>query len=255
MVVTAKQPELHVDPIDWANVRLIYKKLQDDFHLITEPFGIRLSEQENLHLSHLIATIDSIDRALDPIPEAANRAQFANALIEYLKCDQRKIESDFATEEICQRMSNLRNVVIQTGCRDAFADTVTKVFEHTEAKRLATNSQDLIYHLKEEWRLAGHMTVLVMGSQTNPSFEKFFYLCCEMMTSVDMIKDAASDYSTGELALEPNLNLYGRLLSEFLLPLPKLIWRFPKPTNLVKYAVGFLFDVYIRRERSEDSSE
>ena len=218
MVVTATQPDLTVNPIDWVNIRLIYKKLQDDFHLITAPFGIHLTDSENINLSHLIATIDSIDRVLDPLPNAADRASFANALTDYLKHNSDRIESEFANEEICRRMRNLRNVVSLVGCQEDFVATVTKVFEHTEGKRLAENSIDLIYHLKEEWRLAGHMTVLIMGNKTNSRFENFFYLCCEMMTSVDMIKDAASDYAKGELNLKPNLALYGRLLTEFLGP-------------------------------------
>ena len=246
MVAPAKQPILNVDPVDWGNVRMIYKKLQDDFHLITLPFGIQLSAAENLNLSHLIATIDSIDRVLDPLPNPVDRASFADALIEFLKTDSDEIKSEFASDEIRWRMSILRNVVSNVGCLAPFTETVTKVFEHTEAKRIATSGNELVFHLKEEWRLAGHMTVLVMGSQTNDRFERFFYLCCEMMTSVDMIKDAANDYRKGELAFKPNMALYWRLLKEFLVPLPKLVWRFPKPYNLVRYAVGFLIDVYVK---------
>ena len=235
-----------VEAIDWTNVRAIYKKLQDDFHLITEPFGILLSDADNLHLSHLIATIDSIDRVLDPLPVSEDRANFADALLNFLRSDVDEVSSDFATSEIQARIKNLRNALIACGTRNEFVDTAAKVFYHTEAKRTATTSNDLVDHLKEEWRLAGHMTVLMMAGKTNPRFERFFYLCCEMMTSVDMVKDAASDFRKGELAFQPNLRFYLRLIREFLVPLPILIWRFPKPQNLVRYAFGFLKDVYIK---------
>ena len=247
MVVADTKLDCLVDPINWENVRPIYKKMQDDFHWITRPFGIELSGRENLHLSHLIATIDVIDRVLDPLSSRSAREDLAAALLCYLNGGSETIESEYATPEIRWRLQNLRRVIIAKGVQAEFCKAVAGVFEHTEAKRWVTTPSELLYHLRKEWRLAGRMTVLVMGDVATPQFEKFFYLCCAMMPSVDMIRDAGRDFENGEVAVKPSLGLYYSLAAGFLLPMPKLLWRFPRPTCLIRYALGFLVDVFVKQ--------
>lgn len=233
-----------VAEIDWTNVRLVYKKMQDDFWLITSPFGITLDDRTRLYLAHLIGTIDSIDRTLDELPDLPQRERFAEALTDYLAGKTETIESEFTNVEVNRRMKNLRGAIILQGVQDEFCQTVTRVLTHTEAKRSATTEREMIDQMREEWRLTGRLTVLVMGAKSTPDFEKFFYLCCEMMTAVDMIQDARDDYRNGQISVPPRASLYLRLLSEFLLPMPKLIWRFPRPLNLLRYTFSFLWHVY-----------
>lgn len=184
-----------VPPVDWSNIRLVYKKLQDDFYRITEPFGISVSEETSL-------------------------------------------------DEVSRRMSILRTIIKKRGIQTEFCKTVESTLTRTEAKRAAKSERLMIDEMREEWRLTGHLTVLILRPESNAAFEKFFYLCCEMMTAVDMIQDAVSDYRQGQISVFPWPTLYLRLLAEFVLPMPKLIWRFPKPTGLIKYAASFLYEVY-----------
>lgn len=233
-----------VPPVDWSNVRLVYKKLQDDFYRITEPFGISVLEETSLHLSHLIATIDSIDRNLDVLPERSERDEFSNALVVFLAGKTKKVESSVVTEEVQRRMHILRTVVETRGIQSDFCETVKTILVHTEAKRAARSEREMIDEMREEWRLTGHLTVLILRPESNDKFESFFYLCCEMMTAVDMIQDAISDYREGQISVFPWPTLYIRLLAEFIVPMPKLIWRFPKPSGLFRYAISFLYEVY-----------
>lgn len=245
-VFTKADSEVLVDPIDWTNVRPIYRKLQDDFYLITDPFGINLSERDNLFLSHLIGAIDSIDRILDNLPDKLERAGFAWSLLRYLEGNSDHIESDAITDELCWRMKNLRHIIVIRGVREEFCETAARIFDCTESKRWAKERKLLIRFLKEEWRLAGHLTVLVMRHASNSSFERFFYLCCEMMFAIDLIRDAKTDYANDEISIKPTIGLYLVLFFDFVVRLPKLLSRFPKRSNLVKYAAGFLYDVYVR---------
>ncbi|MDB4766952.1 hypothetical protein OAG71_04610 [bacterium] len=233
-----------VAEIDWTNVRLVYKKMQDDFWLITSPFGIELDDQTCLYLAHLIGTIDSIDRTLDELPDLKQRVGFSQSLTDYLSGRTKTIESEFTSPEVNRRMENLRSAIILQDVQHEFCQTVTRVFAHTEAKRSATTEQKMISEMREEWRLTGRLTVLIMGAKTTADFEKFFYLCCEMMTAVDMIQDARDDYRNGQISVPPRISLYLRLMGEFLFPMPKLIWRFPRPLNLFRYTFSFLFHVY-----------
>ena len=71
--------------MDWTNVREVYRKLQDDFHLLTEPFGIFVPEQRNVDLSQLIGAIDVVDRELDTIDNAVGREEFIGSVLSYLR--------------------------------------------------------------------------------------------------------------------------------------------------------------------------
>ena len=233
-----------VAPIDWTNVRPVYKKLQDDFHLLVAPFGVEVSPTRNLHLSHLIATIDSLDRNLDNLDAASERTEFAEALIAYLDGSTATMETSLATDEVVRRTGSMKAVIVAADVQREFCATAKQILIHTEAKRLATDAREMVEQMRIEWRLTGHLTILLLGKASTSAFDRFFFLLCEAMTAIDMIQDAVDDYRTGQISVRPCPALYLRLTAEFLMPLPKLIWLFPKRTNMMKYAFGFLREVY-----------
>ena len=51
--------------IDWNSVRGIYKKLSDEFHVLTEPFKVRLSNELKLQLDHLIGGGQALEDRVD----------------------------------------------------------------------------------------------------------------------------------------------------------------------------------------------
>ena len=231
-------------PVDWTGVRRVYKMMQDLFYLVTEPFGIQLTSSRNRDLAHLIAGIDSLDRNLDILEELDEREEFSHALIQYLNGQSASIESMHATAEVSDRMMILKEILVRRKIQTQFCETAGRVLKLTEQKRLAATETDMIRYLKEEWRLTGDLPVMIMGDESNERFERFFFLCCEMMTAVDMIQDARADFREGQISVRPSLTLYLRLLGVFLLPMPVLLWRFPNPLNLFRYAWAFLWHVY-----------
>ena len=178
--------------MDWSNVRGVYRKLQDDFHLLTEPFGIFVPADRNLDLSQLIGAIDVVDRELDTIDAARDRESFITNVLSFLRGETAELNvAD--SEELVNRMWILREAIERLGIQSAFCDTIQQVIDHGEEKRVAQTNKEMIHHLVEEWRLTGVLPVLFLRQLSTPEFEKFFYLCCATMPAIDMIQDARMD--------------------------------------------------------------
>jgi hypothetical protein len=230
-------------PVDWVNVRAVYRKLHDEFPRITEPFGIAISQEQNRDLAHLICAIDSIDQVIDEIQCSAERDSLAESIVDFIA--GRKTQFAFDSPNIAglvDRIYCLRNVVVRRGVQVEFAKTAAQVLFHSEQKRMATTVNDMVDHLNREWRLSGDLTVLVLGQTDNERFVRFFGLCCEMMTVVDMVPDAKADYASGQLSVRPGLCLYLRLLGSFVVRAPVALSRFPKKLQLLGYAAKFIFN-------------
>ncbi len=230
--------------VDWTNVRPVYQKLNTDFHVLTEPFGISVSKELNRDLGHLIAAIDVIDRSLDVIQDAGRRLKFSNAVIGFLNgssgLNSGSFEEFDLEKEFFDRTSNLQEIISRLRIKSDFCKMSQRIFEYTEAKRQAATQTEMIQNLVDEWECTGHLPVLFLREQSTPAFERFFLQACSMMPAIDMIQDARMDYKNGDISVRPTIPLYLRLLAVFLLPLPKLLWRFPARWSLIKYAVSFL---------------
>jgi len=228
--------------MDWTNVRAVYRKLQDDFHLLTEPFGIFVPDDRNLDLSQLIGAIDVVDRELDKIAEAKDREVFIAKVLRYLRGESQTLNiPDSISVELLERMAILREAIERLRIQNEFCDTVQKVVDHGESKRIATSNKEMIHHLVEEWRLTGVLPVLFLRELSTPAFEKFFYLCCATMPAIDMIQDAGMDFRSGQISVKPTIGLYFKLAKIFFGPLPKLLVLFPSPLTLVRYAMSFVW--------------
>jgi len=242
-MTATSEPFCAVQPattMDWTNVREVYRKLQTDFHLLTEPFGIFVSHERNEDLSQLIGAIDVVDRELDQISEALARENFISTVLRYLRGKHSSLDVD-GTQELHDRMRILREAIERLGIRDEFCTTVRQVVDHGEAKRLASTENEMIHHLVEEWRLTGVLPVLFLREYSTPAFEKFFYLCCATMPAIDMLQDARIDYRSGQISIRPTFSLHLKLLKVFCCPLPRLLFLFPSPLTLMRYAMSFVW--------------
>ncbi|QEG21362.1 hypothetical protein [Mariniblastus fucicola] len=226
--------------MDWTNVREVYRKLQDDFHLLTEPFGIFVPDDRNLDLSQLIGAIDVVDRELDRIEAASDRETFISNVLRYLRGTSSDLVVE-GSEELFERMAILREAIQRLEIRTEFCDTIRRIVDHGEAKRLAMTNDEMIHHLVEEWRLTGVLPVLFLRELSTPEFEKFFYLCCATMPAIDMLQDARMDYRSGQITIRPTVWLHLKLLRVCCAPLPKLLFLFPAPLTLMRYALSFVW--------------
>jgi hypothetical protein len=246
-IVLDKSLERHDPAFNWTNVRPVYRKLYFDFHLLTNPFHLRPTSRTDIDLAHLITAMEVVDRYLDEMPEPGSSRTFSDGVLGFLAGetsgeDWPGLVGEPAVDELTSRLHSLRAAIEFRGIQAEFLATVESIFHHTELKRQATSTDSFIAHLIEEWRLAGHLTVLVLGSQSTRKFEKFFYPFCEMISAVDTIVDIRADHKARRLKLKPGPLLYTNLLSVAIRRMPNLFWRFPARWQLLKYGLPFLLN-------------
>ena len=74
----------YLSPVDWSHVRPIYKKLSDEFNVLTSPYAIYISERIKLMLDHLILGIDEVDQAIDQLESDAEREALMESILNFL---------------------------------------------------------------------------------------------------------------------------------------------------------------------------
>jgi hypothetical protein len=246
-IVLDKSLERHLPAFNWTDVRPVYRKLYFDFHLLTNPFHIQTTARTEIDLAHLITAMEVVDRYLDEMPEPGSRQKFSNSVLGFLSEetsgeDLKGLVGEPSADELTSRLGSLRTAIESRGIQTEFLATVESIFHQTELKRQATSENRFIVHLIEEWRLAGHLTVLILGSQSNQKFKKFFYPFCEMISAVDTIADIRADYKARRLKLKPGPLLYAKLFVVATRRMPKVFWRFPARWQLLKYGLPFLLN-------------
>lgn len=232
--------DLDDDGIDWTSVRPVYRRMHTEFRLLTSAFGIEVDKETRQHLGRLITAIDAVDRHLDGMQSADDRSGFGRSMVSYLSGRSDRLEVACGSKELVNRSRSLKSSIIRRGIQAPFCDTVERILECGEAKRRARSQAVMIHAMREEWYLSGRLTVLTLGSHTNPRFEKFFDLCCRTMSSVDLLQDARDDYRAGQMSVRPNVWLYVRLCVNLFAAIPRLLWRFPKPRLLLRYTLNML---------------
>jgi len=214
--------------IDWNSVRGIYKKLSDEFHVLTEPFKVQLSNELKLQLDHLIIAIDGVDNTLDELAAAAVRNSLSSEMIEFLS-DNRSIFSHPQAEDTLRgKLNTLKIILSQIDNKSGFIQATKDILNFTELKRHTTDPNQLIELVVKEGTATAQL-----------EFRSFFTQLCELMGIVDLIFDLRSDYNNKLISIKPSLNLYLRLIRISASRGLRLIRAFPKKLSFLKYCTKF----------------
>jgi len=197
--------------IDWNSVRGIYKKLSDEFHVLTEPFKVQLSNELKLQLDHLIIAIDGVDNTLDELAAAAVRNSLSSEMIEFLSDDN----------------------------KSGFIQATKDILNFTELKRHTTDPNQLIELVVKEGTATAQLPLSILIDSSTHEFRSFFTQLCELMGIVDLIFDLRSDYNNKLISIKPSLNLYLRLIRISASRGLRLIRAFPKKLSFLKYCTKF----------------
>jgi len=77
----------------WDGVRPIYRKLSDEFSVLTDAYQIEINDKIKEQLDHLIVSIDDVDQSIDDLHEKSERDAITASLLAYLDDDQ--LEGNF----------------------------------------------------------------------------------------------------------------------------------------------------------------
>ena len=233
------------EPVNWIPIRSVYRKLHTDFHVLTNPFGIRISHQLNRDLAHLIGAIDCVDRELDGLDEAAHRQSFGKSLIRYLRGESPALAVKPAKIELVSRLQVLRTVilaprdskfVLRYGRKDPGAHR-----GETSIVRQTSNDLPPDYRMEVD---RPFKRFYCLAPKARPISRRFFYLACEMMPAIDTIQDARSDYQQGQIRIRPSIGLYTRLSAMFVFSVTQIAVSFSGALELVQICVFISYRRY-----------
>lgn len=239
MVSTENNTSNYIPLPHWHGVRPIYRKLSDEFHILTSTFHITIDPQIKVCLDHLIIAIDEIDTCVDELPTKDERDDMTNSLINYLKDHRKDWSHTHATASLSIKIKNLKKVVHKLNIQDDFIEAAKTIFHFTEIKRHTKKTHHLINYVCLEGQATALLPLAIMGVKNNSPFGVFFTRLCMIMGVADLVIDAKPDYKQGLILLKPTFTLYLKLCNIAIRDGVKLLISIPRKIQFVRYCYRF----------------
>jgi hypothetical protein len=220
-----------------VNVRPEYRKLAVDLPVLAESFGCTLPASARADLLVFTLTLECIDRLLDAIADADERARFGEALLAAL-ADERAGEA--LPSELRAHLDQLRPVLARTGARQRLVALGTDALANTERMRVTRDTGEYLARVRAEGRFTVEMALLFVEPWLSPACRAFLRSVAEMGNLVDKLKDARGDFRRGEMAVAPDVLLHARLLASILKRVPAAAALHPRLLGFVRWGVGYL---------------
>lgn len=223
----------------WDQVRTIYRKLSEEFHVLTDSFNVNVSDETKKHLDHLIIVIDDVDSCVDELVEKASRDSVTESLIEFLQGKEKSWFHDKASKLMMRQMEILKIIVHKEGIETRFVAAAKSIFELTEAKRHTQSVDELLNFIILEGEATAKLPLSILKIDSSEDFGLFFSRLCMLMGIADLIFDAREDYKSGYIQVKPTLTLYLRLCRILFTDGIKLLLSFPKKISFLVYCFKF----------------
>ncbi len=230
-----------VQPPSWEGVRGIYKKLSEEFHVLTKAYNINIDAQTKLHLDHLIVVIDEVDYCIDELPKHAQRVSVTDSLLEYLSNNQENWEHNGVPYTLAAKIKNIKKIVNHERIQLEFIGAARAIFYNTEAKRHTKDHNELIEYILKEGEATAGLPLSILKLSAKEPFGQFFTKLCMIMGLADLIIDAREDYKTGCIAFRPTFKLYCKLIYLVTKEGANLLWHFPRKFSFLLYCIRFTF--------------
>ena len=240
--------KLQLEKPDWTQVRAIYKKLSDDFHVLTDPYGLEISPDQKLMLDHLILVIDAVDKVVDELPEKDQRDDLTKSIMEFLRAPDSKWDHPLTNALFAKKVSNLKRIVQHADIKPRFLDAAEKIFHYTEVKRHTKSRKELLQYILMEGKATAELPLSIMQAPPDHPFSIFFTRLCSLMGIADLVIDARSDYKLKYITYKPNPGLYLKLNWMLIREGAGIFFSFPKPLRFLVYVLKFSWVLITEKE-------
>ena len=231
-------------PPSWKGVRSIYKKLSDEFHILTGAYKIKIGNETKLNLDHLIVVIDEVDHCIDNIPQRKDRDSITQRMIEFLRNDELSWSHPYASKELVSKMENIKQVVHREKIIEEFVAAAEAIFLNTELKRHSVDINEVIDFIRKEGAATARLPLSILKIDPKHPFSLFFTKLCTMMGIADLVFDAKQDYKNKIISFKPSLGLYYKLNKIMIVDGFRLLWSFPNSFLFLWYCVKFTWALY-----------
>lgn len=223
----------------WDQVRTLYKKLSDEFNILTDSYKIELSEETKIHLDHLIIVIDDVDQCVDETTDKATRDSITSSLVAYLDNEEELWSHPQATSLMKRQIGIIKTIILQEGIQEEFIEAAKTIFEVTELKRHTDSIEELIRLIKIEGEATARLPLSILKVGHKEKFGVFFSRLCMLMGIADLIFDAREDFKLGYILIRPTFKLYLQLIRITIVEGVKLVLSFPNKIKFLIYCSKF----------------
>lgn len=225
--------------IDWKSVRRIYKKLSDEFKVLTGAFNVTINDETKLQLDHLIIAIDAVDNTLDEITSDGLRKSISEEMLTFLKDSKISFTHQKASHSLNEKLNNLKLILGNIDKKGQFIQATKDILEYTELKRHTKEPSELIAFVVREGTATAELPLSIMNQSANKEFREFFTELCELMGIVDLLFDLRRDYKNKLISIKPTLKLYVKLMGLSISKSLRIFCAFPKKLSFIHYCLKF----------------
>jgi len=233
---------------EWNNTRSIYKKLSDEFHVLTNAYSVELDSRTKLMLDHLILTIDEVDQSVDELQSKTERDSLTNSILQYLQNNESEYIHSLAKLSLSKKIEILKSIIKELHITERFYAAASKIFNYTEEKRHTKDQKKLIQLVQLEGEATAELPLSIMRIDSQDSFGLFFNRLCMLMGVADLVIDAKSDFNSNYIVLKPNFKFYRALVSIVIKEGIRLIWNFPHKFKFLMYCISFSVSLLTSRD-------
>lgn len=218
-------------------MRSEYVRLADELPSLARQFGCVLPPAAAADVREFTLALECIDRVLDGIAAATERAALARAILDGLEGAP---VGDGVDEELRAHLGRLAALVRRRRLLPRFGRLGAGALANTERMRTTRDAREFIECVRVEGRLTVEMTLLVAGPHLDGDCARFLRGVAELCNLYDKLKDARGDFRRGEMALPPGTRLHARLLGAMLRRLPTAARLHPHVGGFLRWGLGFL---------------
>lgn len=233
---------------DWNGVRPIYKKLSEEFHVLTGAYNLDLNQNQKTRLDYLIVVIDEVDAFVDALPEKKQRDDTTRFLINFLQNKHIVWDPTIPNSSLGIKMENLKAIVHQEEIVDEFVSAAEAIFYNTEIKRHTKDIQKLLEYIMLEGKATAQLPLSMLKVDPDHEFSIFFTQLCTLMGIADLVVDAREDYNKNYIVIKPSWSLYYHLNKIMLVEGIKILWNFPKKLSFMIYCLKFTWVLFTEDE-------
>jgi hypothetical protein len=190
-----------------SSVRPEYLNLPHDLLELAHGFNLELPLDRRRDATTLVLAIECVDRNLDALSDAGERAQFAARVLSMLESGT----SVSLPGEARERLSQLREMIERRDIAAPFCRITRRILRNSEQMRHTRRSAFYIHAAVREGRWMVELLLLTLGDAAAPRFCAFMRQVAGPANLGDKLRDARCDFALGELAIKPGVMLHLRL--------------------------------------------
>jgi len=233
-----------------TTVRPEYLNLPRDLRELARGFNLDLPLDCRQDAAVLVFAIECVDRVLDSLPHAAERAQFAADVLMALEGNATASDSTLPAE-VQARLSQLQEVIHRRNIAGSFRRITRRILRNSERMRTTRRPASYIEGALAEGRWMVELLLLVLGGAVTPRFRQFMRQLAGPANLGDKLRDARHDFILGELAIKPGLVLHLRLICGMLWRILALAFRFCAYRQVLTWGLKSLYhELALPRQRA-----